>query len=444
MSKRIEEADAPYMVLRRYVDGCMRCSYSKLIYVGKERIPTEGATIFAINHSNTLMDALVLLALDRRPKVFVARADIFKKPALAKVLTFLKIMPIMRKRDGLQEVKKNQETIDRSIEVLKAQTAPFCIFPEGTHQAKFSMLPLSKGICRIAFQAHEAMPEVPLHIVPVGMRYGDFFRFRSTVRVEVGDAIEVGSFLARHADMTPQEQMNELKREIEERLRARMFYIENNEAYEATLELCQVAQPAEVEQLKQAKENSRLHELELQARANKQTLARLEAVKKEAPEVAEKLLKWGEEAKKLREKQGIGHESVSVKRPVWSRMKRILLTLVTLPYLLAASVLALPVIGLAQYICSLLKDPAFKNSARFLMNLFVWPIILLIYTVIACCLLPWKVALVAILLTLPAPYLAHELWATFRLTWSDLKLLQSKKLRALHQQIRKTFTSAKH
>ena len=164
-NKKIQDDDRLYSLLYHYVGFTVHSSYRDILYVGEENLPQDGAIIFAINHANTLMDALVILTADRKPKVFVARADIFKNRKLAKILTFLKIMPIMRQRDGIQAVKKNQETIDKAVDVLKDKI-PFCIFPEGTHQAKYSLRSLSKGIFRIAFQAHEQMPDTPLYIVP--------------------------------------------------------------------------------------------------------------------------------------------------------------------------------------------------------------------------------------------------------------------------------------
>ena len=115
--KKIQDYDSAYSRLHHYVAFVMKLSYSKIVHVGKENIPTDGAIIFAPNHTNTLMDALVALNIDLNPKVFVARADIFRNRKLAKVLTFLKIMPIMRQRDGFNAVKKNQEIIDKSVDV---------------------------------------------------------------------------------------------------------------------------------------------------------------------------------------------------------------------------------------------------------------------------------------------------------------------------------------
>ncbi|MBQ2419204.1 MAG: 1-acyl-sn-glycerol-3-phosphate acyltransferase, partial [Alistipes sp.] len=103
--RKIQDNDYLYNILRYYVDFVLRLSYRNVRYVGREKIPQDGAVIYAVNHTNALMDALVLLAMDHRPKVFVARADIFRNPKLAKILTWLKIMPIMRIRDGYDEVK---------------------------------------------------------------------------------------------------------------------------------------------------------------------------------------------------------------------------------------------------------------------------------------------------------------------------------------------------
>ena len=434
--KKIQDPDGLYSFLFNYVSFSVKNSYRKILHVGKENIPQDGAIIFAPNHTNTLMDALVVLCYDYTPKVFVARADIFKNPVLAKIFHFLKIMPIMRQRDGFQAVKKNQEIINKSVDVLKDRI-PFCIFPEGTHQAKYSSLPLSKGIFRIAFQAHELMPDVPLYIVPIGVRYGDFFRFRSTLRMEFGKPINVGEFIQANENLTPQEQTNAMKDLLTERLHDTLFHIPNDDDYQATFEVCNAVEPFEMEALQKEKDGKKLHVLELQFQANNRSLKHFEALKNENPDKAQKLLELGKEAGKLRKKKGIDFESASVKKPFVSRLPRLLFTLLTLPYTLPASLLASPVIGLCQFLFTKLKDPAFWNSVRFVINLVVWPLLVLVYGIIGFCLLPWQWALVAILLVMPAPFVAHELWKTFRLIVSDLKLLKTKKLMKIYSEIRK-------
>ena len=434
--KKIQDYDRLYSMLFHYVRFSVKLSYRSILQVGEENIPKDGAIIFAPNHTNTLMDALVVLSYNCQPKVFVARADIFRNRKLAQIFTFLKIMPIMRQRDGISAVKKNQEIIDKAVDVLKDRI-PFCIFPEGTHQAKYSSLPLSKGIFRIAYQAHDLMPDVPLYIVPVGIKYGDFFRFRSTIRMEFGKPINVGEFIAENAHMTPQEQTNVLKDLLTERLHSTIFHIPNDEDYAATYEVCNAVEPFEMEKIS----HSGKHILEVQHEANKQALKRIEALKESDPDKAQKLLELGKEASKLRKKKGIDTESASVKKPLLSRLGRVLLTLITLPYTLPVSVLASPVVLLCQFIFTKLKDPAFRNSVRFVVNLVVWPLFVLIYAIIAFCLLPWTSALLATLLIIPAPFVAHELWKTARLVVSDVKLLRTKKLVKIYSKIREIMES---
>ena len=94
--RNIQDSDRLYSCLRYYVDFMLHLSFKEIKYIGLEKIPTDGAVILAPNHCNALMDALVVLGRDKKPTVFVARADIFKKPTLAKLFNFFKIMPIIQ------------------------------------------------------------------------------------------------------------------------------------------------------------------------------------------------------------------------------------------------------------------------------------------------------------------------------------------------------------
>lgn len=441
--KKIQDFDRLYCFVRYCVDFVIKLSYKSIVYVGKENIPTDGAVIYAPNHTNALMDALVVLGIDSKPKVFVARADIFKKPLLAKIFTFLKIMPIMRQRDGFNEVKKNHETIDKAVDVLKDKI-PFCIFPEGTHQAKYSLLPLSKGIFRIAFHAHELMPDMPLYIVPTGLVYGDFFRFRSTVRVQIGQPINVGKFIAEHAQLTSQEQVNAMKDLLEERIQSCISYIPNDQDYKATCEICNVVEPLEIQELLKKNANHNYHRLDLPFHANNNSIKRIAELKKNNPQMAEKLMEMGHKACAMRESKDINIESVSSRSSVLSRVIKALFVWVTLPYTILASVFAIPFVAVCKYFISLLKDPAFRNSARYLVYLLVWPILMIIYSVTAFILLPWQWALLVILLLCPAPIFAHELWKFVRVSISDLKLSKEKKLKKIHAQIIDILMKQKH
>ncbi len=433
--RKIQDNDHLYNFLRYYVDLSIKLSYRNVRYVGREKIPQDGAIIYAPNHTNALMDALVLLAMDRKPKVFVARADIFRNRKLAKILTWLKIMPIMRIRDGYDEVKKNNETFEKAVDVLRDKI-PFCIFPEGTHQAKYSSLPLSKGIFRIAFQAQEMMPDMPLYIVPVGVRYGNFFRFRSTVRVQIGDPINVGEFIAAHSDLTTAEQMNTIKEMLTERMQESIFYIPNDENYDATYEICAAVVKQQVRRMGAVSGASRPHPLDLHFEANNITVKQIADLQLSDPQRAARLIELGNQASVMRKSQRISLASVSVKFPVLSRILKILFALVALPYCLPVSVLTLPIKLVCNFIFTKLRDYAFRNSVRFMLNLLLWPLLMIVYSAVAYALLPWQWALPVTLALLPAPIVAHETWRLLRLGVSDIRLLADSKLRAIYREIR--------
>ena len=433
--KKIQDYNAWYSFLRHYVDLALKLSYRTVRYVGYDKIPQDGAVIYAPNHTNALMDALVILAMDRKPKVFVARADIFRKPILAKIFTFMRIMPIMRLRDGVDEVKKNYETIERSVDVLRDKV-PFCIFPEGQHQAKYSSLPLSKGIFRIAFQAQELMPDMPLYIVPVGIRYGSFFRFRSTVRVAIGDPINVGDYLAELNEATSQEQMNIMRDELAERMRKSIFYIPNDEDYDATYEICAAVVKSRAKEFERDANGSRVNRLDAHFNANNSTVERIAQIKTQDPDKAAELMRLGREAAAIRRANRISLASVSIKFPILSRIIRTLFILVALPYCLPVSILTLPLKAVCGFIFTKLKDYAFRNSVRFVINLVMWPLLMIVYSAIAYALLPWQWALPLTLALLPAPIVAHETWRLMRLVTSDVKLLLNRDLRRKYAQIR--------
>lgn len=433
--RKIQDYDWLYSFLRHYVDAMVKLSYRDIRFEGRDRIPKDGAIIYAPNHTGTLMDAMVLLAMDRSPKVFVARADIFKNPKIAKILTFLKIMPIMRMRDGIDEVKRNNETIERAVDVLRDRI-PFCIFPEGMHQTKFSTLPLSKGIFRIAFQAQELMPDTPLYIVPVGIRYGNFFRFRSTVRVQIGEPIDVRKFIAARSDMHSQEQMNDIRQLLEERMRESIFYIPNDEDYEATYEICGAVVSQQLKLIRERRKAMKLRGLNAYFTANNLTVKQVQDMKQSDPERAKRLLDLGREAIAMRTSENISLKSVAMRRPILSRILKSLIFIVCLPYILLTTLFNLPSILVCKFLTGKFKDSAFHNSVRYLVNLVVWPILMILYAIIAYIALPWLTALILTLLILPSPIIVDESYRLVRLMVSDTKLWRNKILRQKYAQIR--------
>ena len=224
MSK-IWEKNPGYSLLRRWVDACTRASYRRLTFSGS--LPEEGAVIIAPNHTSTLMDALVILSARRGPTVFGARADIFQRPAVARILRFLRIVPMARIRDGAESVLKNRETFSEVDDVLD-NGVPFCLFPEGRHRPMHSLLPIGKGVARIAFASARKRQT---WVVPAGIDHGSFFRYRRPCQVTFGEPVDVNAFLQAHELDSESETYRDFRNLLFRRISSLITYIPDDEDY---------------------------------------------------------------------------------------------------------------------------------------------------------------------------------------------------------------------
>lgn len=206
--------------------------YKKISVVNKEKLEVEGPIIFAPNHQGTLMDALALIFGLNKQFMFLARADIFKKPIVKNILYLMKILPAYRSRDGIDSLQKNEEIFGLTIRALKKKVVPLCIFPEGSHGNKRRLRPLVKGMFRIAFKTQEEYGLKPgVKIIPVGIDYGHYQKFRNTQLIVVGDPIEVCEYWQEYAE-NPAVAMNSLRDRLSEEMRKVMIDIETEEYYD--------------------------------------------------------------------------------------------------------------------------------------------------------------------------------------------------------------------
>ena len=206
----IWEHDRLYAFLRPYVDWCTEKSYRFLRYRGAD-LPLDGAVLLAPNHTNTLMDALVILSGRKEATAFGARADIFRKPAVARILHFLRILPMVRERDGLEHVSENYESFGQIDETLE-HGVPFCLFAEGTHRPARTLQPVKKGIARIAYKSARKRQT---WLVPTGINYTDFFHYRGACEVRYGAPLDINAFIREHEGLTEPQMLQELRGFIE-------------------------------------------------------------------------------------------------------------------------------------------------------------------------------------------------------------------------------------
>lgn len=415
---KIQDDNWLYSFLRFFVDRHTSRGFRRYRIVGRENIP-EGACLYGSNHCNTLMDAMVILATTHEKKVFIARADIFQNPKTAKILRWLRILPIYRIRDGIGAVRdKNGDTMDQAMDVMYDEV-PMYLFPEATHRTKHSLRPISKGIFHIALGANNKYgKEKPVYIVPVGLEYGDYFRFRSTILLSYGEPINVSEFVKGREEENEAVILNELKTVLRERMAKLISFIpDEDEDYEAIWELTKIRAGKQPCSLKKRLEN------------NKQKIAEILDFKEKEPEKAKTLFDKVTEFTKLRKEKKISVKSVANKATFGKTLLKSLLMLLGLPFYVAAAVVSCPIWIIAYFVLKGLKDKAFRNTANFCVEMVMHPLVMAAGITLLFCLVPWKfAALGSVFLYYSYVYfIDYNEW--LRIWMSDIRLIFNGKLR---------------
>lgn len=236
MKKPVQSFNFFYTFFRPLVEFTTRCHYHRLVIRGRDNIPTDGSYIFAPCHQNALMEPLAILCTTPRPVVFLARADIFNNPTVASILNFLKIMPVYRIRDGKENLGRNADIFEKSKSVL-LDGVPFCLMAEGRHNDKHQLLPLVKGMFRIAGETQKTLGEKPLYIVPTGIDYDEYERPFSNLVVNIGKPIPVKPFMDTYNENEPLA-LNQMRDALQAGLFEQMHDIRSREHYSELNALC--------------------------------------------------------------------------------------------------------------------------------------------------------------------------------------------------------------
>jgi len=183
-----------YFLLERYTCLVTRLFYRRLQVHHKENVPKEGPLIFVPNHQNAFMDAVVVTIVTPRNPWYLTRASVFGTATARYWLNLLQMIPIYRFRDGLQNVKKNDQTMRISLDLLHNHET-ILIFAEGNHDCHWMLRPLQKGLARISFAFESANDfKSNLSIVPVGLQYENHNQFRSELLISFGKPIQVSDY----------------------------------------------------------------------------------------------------------------------------------------------------------------------------------------------------------------------------------------------------------
>lgn len=153
--------------------------------------------LLASNHPNSFLDSVLLDTVFQEPVWSLARGDVFKKPFYIKLLTALKILPVYRTSEGVENLSENYKTFEECIAIFR-KGGIITIYSEGKCINEWHLRPLKKGTARLAVKAWDE--NIPLKIVPVGINYSSFSRFGKNIFLNFGEIITATDIINGGAD----------------------------------------------------------------------------------------------------------------------------------------------------------------------------------------------------------------------------------------------------
>jgi 1-acyl-sn-glycerol-3-phosphate acyltransferase len=160
-------------------------------------VPKDVPLLLLSNHQNALLDALLIATKCGRFSYFLTRAAVFKNPIIAKILRSLQMLPVYRIRDGWGNLSNNNAVFDDCSALLYNKEA-VVIFPEGNHNLKRTVRPLSKGFTRIVLDTFEKYPKVDLQLLPVGLNFKKAEHFPDEAAIYFGKPITAKDLISGH------------------------------------------------------------------------------------------------------------------------------------------------------------------------------------------------------------------------------------------------------
>lgn len=180
-----------YSVLKVIVRLAAKIFCRKIIINNRQMLKENGPMILACNHPNSFLDAVLMDILFEQPIWSLTRGDAFLNKRVRNILFKLKMLPVYRPSEGVENLSENYKTFDACIELFK-RNAVVLIFSEGLCVNEWHLRPLKKGTARLAYKCQQE--NIPLKILPVGINYGSFQRFGKNLFVNFGSLFSIKEF----------------------------------------------------------------------------------------------------------------------------------------------------------------------------------------------------------------------------------------------------------
>jgi glycerol-3-phosphate O-acyltransferase/dihydroxyacetone phosphate acyltransferase len=177
----LRDADAGgpgYVLVRALSRFLLRLFYARIEVVGAENVPAHGALIVAANHHNSIVDAMLLLAMIPRHVRVLANAPLFRHFLIGPFLRAVGALPVHRRQEAGSEAPRNEALFEATTAAL-ATGGAIAIFPEGRTQPEPSLQELRTGTARMLLAAETGSPNLSVTLLPVGLVFDRPGTFRT-------------------------------------------------------------------------------------------------------------------------------------------------------------------------------------------------------------------------------------------------------------------------
>lgn len=204
-----------YSLLKRYARFAIKIYCTRIIVNKPEVLKSKGPLLFASNHPNSFLDGMILTTLLDAPLYSLARGDAFKKNWVNKLLRKLKLLPVYRTSEGVENLEHNYTTFDACRETFK-ENGLVLIFSEGKCENEWHLRPLKKGTARLAITSWRQ--GIPLTVLPTAFNYSSFRKFGKEIHLLFGEPLDRDTILQHGSDgklfLAFNEQLNEQLKKV--------------------------------------------------------------------------------------------------------------------------------------------------------------------------------------------------------------------------------------
>jgi len=205
-----------YRLLRVAFRLAMRIFFSRIEVEGLENVPESGPLLLVPNHTNALVDGLIVAGCLERPVTLTAKSTLVSYPLLPVLMRAVNVITFQRREDVGQgaDPSANASALDEARARLAAGAA-ICLFPEGSSHSEPKLRPFRTGAARIALDYLEQYGDAGgLRIVPVGLHFERKHNFRSRSWIGFGAALSVAGWRRDHPEGDARALTRRLEQEV--------------------------------------------------------------------------------------------------------------------------------------------------------------------------------------------------------------------------------------